>query len=178
MAAGPDPVAEHERGSLAARIRTILSESAIYGVLVVSAMIIVTGTQVRDASWELFITVVSTIMVFWVAHVFAVVVSNLGLAIGGDKTFGALLLYGIRRSSGLLLGALIPLRDHPSGSDGRCSPIETAMWTALGVDVVILGIIGYLAVARMTPSPMARAVGALVTSLLGVVIVALKAFFH
>ena len=38
MAGGPDPVAEHERGTLAARIRTILSESAIYGVLVVSAM--------------------------------------------------------------------------------------------------------------------------------------------
>ena len=176
MAGGPDPVVEHERGTLAARIRTILSESAIYGVLVVSAMIIVTGRK-SETSWELFITVVSTIMVFWVAHVFAVVVSNLGLAIGGDKTFGALLLYGIRHSSGLLLGALIPLAIILLGAIGVLAD-ETAMWTALGVDVVILGIIGYIAVARMTPSPMARAVGALVTSLLGVVIVALKAFFH
>eukprot|EP00611_Tribonema_gayanum_P031044 TRINITY_DN8820_c0_g2_i1.p2 TRINITY_DN8820_c0_g2~~TRINITY_DN8820_c0_g2_i1.p2 ORF type:complete len:177 (-),score=37.86 TRINITY_DN8820_c0_g2_i1:119-649(-) len=176
MAGAPDPVPEAERGTLAARIRTILSESAIYGVLVVSAMIIVTGRK-SETSWELFVTVLSTILVFWVAHVFAVVVSNLGLAIGGDKTFGALLLYGIRHSSGLLLGALIPLAIILLGALGVLAD-ETAMWTALGVDIVILGLIGYVAVARMTPSPWARAIGTLVTSLLGVVIVALKAFFH
>jgi hypothetical protein len=176
MAGAPDPVSEAERGSLAARIRAILSESAIYGVLVVSAMIVVTGRK-SETSWELFVTVLSTILVFWVAHVFAVVVSNLGLAIGGDKTFGALLLYGIRHSSGLLLGASIPLAIILLGAIGVLAD-ATAIWAALGIDIVILGVIGFIAVARMTPNPWARAAGVVVTSLLGVIIVGLKAFFH
>ncbi|HQI65994.1 MAG TPA: hypothetical protein PLJ54_06425 [Rhodoglobus sp.] len=170
-----DPHAAAEP-SLAARIRAVLSESAIYGVILVSALIIVTG-QKSDTSWDTFLKVLGTILVFWVAHVFAVVVSNLGLAVGGDKSFGALLLYGVRHSSGLLLGALIPLLVILLGAVGVLSD-DTAVWAALWIDAVLLGVIGYLAVARMTPKPWARAVGAAVTALLGVVIMLMKVLIH
>ncbi|HPU04727.1 MAG TPA: hypothetical protein PLY47_12635 [Rhodoglobus sp.] len=170
-----DPHAAAEPG-LAARIRTVLSESAIYGVILVSALIIVTG-QKSDTSWDTFLKVLGTVVVFWIAHVFAGVVSNLGMTIDGDKSFGALLLYAVRHSSGLLLGALIPLLIILLGAAGVIAD-DTAVWVALWIDAALLGIIGYLAVARMTTKPWARSLGALVTALLGVAIMVMKALIH
>ena len=170
-----DPHAAAEP-SLAARIRAVLSESAIYGVILVSALIIVTG-QKSDTSWDTFLKVLGTVVVFWIAHVFAGVVSNLGMTINGDKSFGALLLYAVRHSSGLLLGALIPLLIILLGAAGVIAD-DTAVWVALWIDAALLGIIGYLAVARMTAKPWARSLGALVTALLGVAIMVMKALIH
>lgn len=161
---------------LASRIRTVLSESAVYGVILVSALIIVTG-QHSDTSWDTFLKVLGTVIVFWIAHVFAGVVSNLGMTIDGDKSFGALLLYAVRHSSGLLLGALIPLLIILLGAAGVIED-DTAVWAALWIDAALLGVIGYLAVARMTTKPWARAVGAIVTALLGVAIMVMKALIH
>ncbi len=161
---------------LAANVRAIITESAIYGVIVVSALIIVTG-QKSDASWEIFLRVLGTILVLWIAHVFAVVVSHLGLAVRGDKTFAALLLYGVRHSSGLLVGAVIPLAIIFFGAIGVLSD-DVAVWAALWADVVLLGVIGYIAVARMTPKRWARVSGAAITSLLGVAIMLMKVLIH
>ncbi len=154
----------------------MLSESAIYGVILVSALIIVTG-QKSDTSWETFLKVLGTVLVFWIAHMFAVVVSHLGLAIAGDKSFGALLLYGVRHSSGMLLGALVPLSVILLGALGVLED-ETAVWAALWIDAALLGVIGFIAVARMTTNPWARSAGAAVTVMLGIVIMLMKALIH
>lgn len=173
--AASHPLAEEDQG-LAVRIRAVLSESAIYGVILVSALIIVTG-QKSDTSWETFLRVLGTVIVFWIAHVFALVVSHLGRTVDGDKSFGALLRYALVHSSGLLLGALIPLSVILLGVVGLVTD-DTAVWAALWIDVALLGVIGYAAVARMTKDTWARVAGSAVTVALGVAIMLMKALIH
>ena len=129
----------------AAVSRSVLSEAAIYGVIVVSALIIVTG-KATGASWEVFWKVAITIAVFYLAHVFASVVSHLGTAESGS--FLHLLAFGFRHSSGMLIAALLPLGILALGASGIISE-DAAEWTDLVLDIVILAIIGYAAVARM-----------------------------
>ena len=107
----------------------------------------------------------------------AMLLAGIVVTIDGDKSFGALLLYAVRHSSGLLLGALIPLLIILLGAAGVIAD-DTAVWVALWIDAALLGIIGYLAVARMTAKPWARSLGALVTALLGVAIMVMKALIH
>jgi hypothetical protein len=159
-----------------ARIRSVVSESMIYGVLLVSALIIVTG-QKSDTSWDTFVAVGVTIVVFWIAHVFAAVVSNLGRETGRELPLGTIVLNGMRHTSGLLWGALIPLFVILLGAAGVLTD-EVAVWTALWIDAVLLGLIGYVTLARVTPKRWARALGAAATMALGVAIMALKAFIH
>jgi len=57
-------------------------------------------------------------------------------------------------------------------------PSPAAVWVVLWLDVVILGVIGFAAVARMTADPRARALGAGLTLLLGFVIMLMKVLIH
>ncbi len=154
----------------------MLSESAIYGVLLVSAMIIATG-QKADTSWETLLGVVGTVLVFWVAHTFAIIVSHLGRIVDGGKSIGALVQFGVRQSSGMLAVAIIPLSVIVLGAAGVLEA-NTAVWIALWIDVALLGVLGYTAVARGTTNGWARAAGGATTAVLGIVIVVLKVLVH
>ncbi|PPL19957.1 hypothetical protein [Microterricola pindariensis] len=157
--------------------RSVVTESAVYGVILVSAMVIVTG-QKSDASIDVFLKVLGTVIVFWIAHIFAEVVGGFG-ATGGDDAVSVrkLIAHGVQRSWGLLAAALIPLGVILLGTVGVLSD-DAAVWAALWVDVVLLGVLGYLAVARRTRRQAPRVVGALLTAALGVGIMLLKAFIH
>jgi len=165
MASEKEPNSEVVAKRPSSLILFVLSETAIYGVMLVSALVIVTS-QRSETTWDALLKVLVSVLVFWVAHVFATVVSHLGVAVNGDKSFGALIRYGMRHSSGLLVAALVPLI------------VLLLVWTALWVDVVLLGGLGYLAVARVTRVSWARFVGAGTTALLGVAIMVLKALIH
>ena len=52
-----------------------VSEQAVYGVILVGGLILVAGEH-GDASWDTFWTVIVTVFVFWLAHVFAGVVAH------------------------------------------------------------------------------------------------------
>ncbi len=157
--------------------RSLVSESAVYGVILVSAMVIVTG-QKSDASLDVFLKVLGTVLVFWIAHVFAEVVAGYGAVAGADSVSArTLVAHGVRRSWGLLAAALIPLGVILLGSVGVLSD-DAAVWTALWLDVVLLGGLGYLAVARRSRRQGPRLVGALITAALGVAIMLLKVFIH
>jgi hypothetical protein len=157
----------------------VVSESAVYGVILVSAMVIVTGVgQKSDASLDVFLKVLGTVLVFWLAHVFADVVAGFGAGDGDDSvSVRRLIAHGVQNSWGLLAAALIPLTVILLGALGVLSD-DAAVWTALWVDVVLLGALGYLAVARRTRRHAPRLIGALLTAGLGVAIMMLKAFIH
>ncbi|AMB59449.1 hypothetical protein [Microterricola viridarii] len=172
--AGTVPIAESRMHGIA---RSLVSESAVYGVILVSAMVIVTG-QKSDASLDVFLKVLGTVLVFWIAHVFAEVVAGYGASDGADSVSpGKLLRHGVQRSWGLLAAALIPLAVILLGTAGVLSD-DAAVWTALWIDVVLLGGLGYLAVARRTPRHAPRLLGALLTAALGGAIMLLKVFIH
>lgn len=154
----------------------ILSESAVYGVVLVSALIIVTG-QNSDASLDVFLKVLGTVIVFWVAHVFAAVVATLGDAPAGKYALRMVVSHAVKESTGLLLAALVPLSVILLGTIGLISD-DMAVWAALSVDVVLLALLGYLGVARWSPRLVVRLAGAGITALLGVAIMLMKVFIH
>ncbi len=54
----------------AERVRTIATEPAIYGVVLVAGLVVVVGES-AEASWDVFAKVFLTVLVFWAAHVYA-----------------------------------------------------------------------------------------------------------
>ena len=74
------------------------TEQSVYGVILVSGMIVVAGTH-DSTSWEVFWTVVITVVVFWLAHVYAGTVAHHGLDHGR--------VLGIRESFREALAALM-----------------------------------------------------------------------
>ena len=171
------PAERAASGSLREIARMMVSESAVYGVILVSAMLIVTG-QKSDASLDVFLKVLGTVVIFWIAHVFADVVGGFGASQGDDSvSVRKLIRHGVHNSWGMLAAALIPLCVVLLGAVGVLSD-DTAVWTALWVDVVLLGVLGYLAVARRTRRQAPRVIGALLTAGLGLAIMVMKAFIH
>ena len=49
---------------------TFATEESVYGVILVSGMIVVAGGH-GESSWSVFLTVLVTVIVFWAAHVYA-----------------------------------------------------------------------------------------------------------
>lgn len=154
---------------------TLMTEEAIYGVILVSGMIVVSESVALD-SLRAFLTVFGTVVVFWAAHVYAGTLARFGHEEGGGNLPFAF-ASAIRHSSGMLLAAVLPLVILLLGGL-RVIEDDTAMWMALGADTVILGVLGFFGVARWSKSPWLRAGSAFVTAAFGVLVVLLKVFVH
>ncbi|MGP3533748.1 hypothetical protein ACTU3I_03060 [Microbacterium sp. RD1] len=152
------------------------SEQAIYGVLLVSGMIVVAG-RYGGSSWEVLTTVLATVVVFWAAHVYAGAVAHHGIDEGGVLGIRASLRISVRESWGLLLSALIPCAVLFLGTL-QVVPDLLARWAAMWTGVAVLATLGYLAFRRRGASMLIRVLGGITTSLFGVVLVILKAVVH
>lgn len=155
--------------------RVLMSEEAIYGLILVSGMIVVSGSA-TGSSLNSFITVLVTVIVFFVAHVYAGTLGRLAVT-DGRAGLRHSLIASLKQSSGMLLAALAPLLVLFLGT-AKVIDDDTAIWTALIVDSVILGILGWIAVARWTHHWWTRAFSALLTAAFGGIIILLKAFIH
>ena len=120
----------------------------MYGLVVVSAMLMVTN-QYEITSREVFIKVLGTIVVFWLAHVFATAVSRMGLAADAKSPFRESFRYALVHSAGLLIAAVVPLAIVLLGVVNLVSD-DIALWTALWVDVLMLGLLGYFSSGAWT----------------------------
>lgn len=153
--------------------RVLMSEEAIYGLILVSGMIVVSGS---GTSWNALITVAVTVIVFFAAHVYAGTLGRLAMTDGKAglrHSLGA----AARQSSGMLIASIAPLTVLLIGAT-RVVDDDTAIWIALLVDTAILGALGWIAVARWTTSWLPRLLSALGTAAFGGVIVLLKAVIH
>ncbi|MGP5165354.1 hypothetical protein [Arthrobacter rhombi] len=151
-------------------------ESAVYGLIVVSAMLIVMG-RYANTSAENFFKVLGTVVVFWAAHLFAVAVAHLNQSEPGQATFRGEIAHAWRHSVGLLLAAVIPLGILLLGVLGVLSD-EAVLWTALWVNVFLLAVVGYLSSLRWAPTVWTRLMVSGCTALLGLLVVGLKVFLH
>src|SRR5690242_1351432 len=86
---------------------TFVTEEAVYGVILVDGMILVSGGHGATA-WSVFWTVIGTVIVFWAAHVYAGTVAHHGLDHDRMISLGEAFRGSLRRSLGLLASALIP----------------------------------------------------------------------
>lgn len=155
---------------------TFVTEESVYGVILVSGMIVVAGSG-GGSSFEVFWKVLGTVVVFWAAHVYAGTVARHGLeeghVIGLRQAFRA----SFRRSLGLLASAMIPSFILLLGAT-RAIPDAYAVWAALWAGVVVLAVLGWIAFTRRGASWPVRLAGSLATAAFGIAMIVLKAFIH
>lgn len=153
-----------------------ITEESVYGTILVSGMIVVSGSY-HATSFETFVSVITTVIVFWAAHVYAGTVAGHGVTPGDQTTLSTAFKESLHRSLGFLLSALPPSAVLLLGTL-RLVPDALAVWTALWLGVVILGILGYRAFALRGSSWPLRILGCLGTAAFGVPMILLKAFIH
>lgn len=155
--------------------RILMSEEAVYGLILVSGMIVV-SYNLTGTSLSALVTVVVTVLVFFAAHVYAGTLARLAASEGK-----AGLLYSlraaVRHSLGMLLISLAPVAVLLLGVT-QVVPDDLAIWLALIIDTLALAVLGWLAVAKWTRHFWLRLASALTTAAFGLIIVALKAFIN
>lgn len=155
---------------------SFVTEESVYGTLLVSGMIVASGSH-GATSWETFLSVLGTVIVFWVAHVYAGTVATHGVVPGNEARLSAAFRKSVRRSLGFLTSALLPSLVLLIGAL-RIIPDGVAIWVALWLGVVILGALGYSAFTLRGSGWTMRIVGCLGTAALGVAMILLKALIH
>ncbi|MRX44229.1 hypothetical protein GJR97_10880 [Agromyces sp. Q22] len=155
---------------------SFVTEESVYGVILVSGMIVVAGGH-GETSWQVFWTVVVTVLVFWAAHVYAGTVAHHGFDDHRMVGLGEAFRGALRRSFGMLVAALIPSSILLLGA-ARVVPDLLAIWTALWVGVLVLAVLGLIAFRRRGASPVMQVVGALGTAAFGIAMILLKAVIH
>ena len=168
---GPDAAA------LLRGMRTgFVTEEAVYGVVLVSGMIVVAGGYDKT-SLQTFFSVIGTVIVFWAVHIYAGTVAGHGVVEGDTTTLAAAFHRSVRRSLGFLLSALLPCFVLLLGAL-QIVDDTWAKWTAMWLGVVILGVLGFSAFTVRRSSWPVRIAGTLGTAAFGLAMIALKAIIH
>ena len=155
--------------------RIFMSEEAIYGLILVSGMIVVSGSA-ASTSLDALITVSVTVIVFFAAHVFAGTLGRLA-ATDGHAGLRSSLKASLHQSSGMLLASVPPIILLLLGTTELIAD-STALWVALIVNTVMLGALGWVAVARWSTHWLWRILSALTTAAFGGILIVLKAIIH
>ncbi|WP_394249350.1 hypothetical protein [Arthrobacter pityocampae] len=153
-----------------------VSEEAIYALILVAGIIVTAGRH-GDSSWAVFWIVMGTVVVFFVAHIYAGTLAHLNVGPHDRMEMGAAFGAAVRRSSGLLVGAAVPAVILLLGAS-RAIDDENAMWVALWAEVAVLAVLGYIAFARRRAPVPIRILGALTTALFGLAMIGLKVIIH
>jgi hypothetical protein len=156
-------------------LATYRTEYAIYGTVLVSAVIAVGWEDETDLDVLLF--VLGTVGVFWLAHVYSWVLAREDDTEPRFRAIGVAARDAIRHTVGLLTAMVLPaiflLLAVVDWVDEY-----VAYYAALWVGVVVLTVLGYLASARRGSPWYLRVVSALLTASLGLLIIWLSALVH
>ncbi|MFF3025716.1 hypothetical protein [Microbacterium sp. NPDC057944] len=159
--------------SWAGRLAT--SAEGIYGLIIVAGMIVV-SRNLTASSGDALISVVTTLLVFFAAHVYSSAVS--WMARGSERrSLGEALAHGVGESSGMIVVGAVPVVILLLGVIGVLRDAD-AVWLALGADVMLLGLLGWFIAASRSDSLWVRLGSMLVTAAFGGVLIALKALVH
>jgi positive regulator of sigma E activity len=148
-------------------------EHGVYGIVLVSALIGVGWNDETDL--EVLIFVVGTVIVFWLAHIYAAVVAS--RAARPPVALRIALLHGIRHTYGMLVAMLVPALLLWLAVVGLVEEY-TAYYLALGSGIVLLALIGYANAARNGSTWPWRVAGILSTTALGLLVIVLSILVH
>lgn len=167
-----------ERSPLPAQVvrTSFATEQAVYGVLLVSGMLVVAGPHRASAS-SMLLTVIVTVVIFWAAHVYAGTVARHGIEHGRVRGIRESFRLAVTHSWGLLASAIIPCSILLIGAIGVI-PDWLAIWGAMWACIAVLAMLGYIAFQRRGAPVLIRLLGALTTAAFGVVMALLKAVLH
>ena len=145
--------------------------STVYGTIVVMATL-TAAYATEKHPWKLAGIVASTVVVFWVAHLYAHGLSE-SITLSRRITLDEL-THIARREAGLLFAAAAPIAALVVGAAGVVS-ITTAVWVALAIGLATLAVEGFR-YARLERLGRAGTLVAVAVNLgLGLLVVALKA---
>ena len=150
-----------------------VAADAIYGVILVTAVTVATSAHGGSVT-EVFVVAAVSVLVFWVAHVYAVM---LGTYAQGEHSVASAARAAVREEVGMLQATLLPLAILAAGVVGLVEG-PLAVWLALWSGVVVLVVVPTLELRRRGrpwPVSIAAGVGA---GVLGLVLVGLKALLH
>ena len=116
--------------------RILMSEEAIYGLILVSGMIVV-SYDLAGTSLNALITVVVTVIVFFAAHVYAGTLARLA-ATDGKAGLPESIRAAVHHSLGMLLVSLAPVAVLLLGVT-KVVDDDFAIWCALSIDAIALG---------------------------------------
>ena len=145
--------------------------AAVYGLIVYSALLMITADHDTDVT-DVVVSSVATLIVFFIAHVFAYT-----LADHGKHPLGRATRYALTHSSGMLWAALPPtLAMIIAGASGLQA--EEASGYALWATMAVLAFLGYVAYSRTGAGIARRILGATGTALRGAFVAILEYAFH
>ncbi len=177
---GPGSVDGSKGWARSPAIGLLSTESAVYGVILVAGLVEILSSP-AVASWDVLVKVLVTVVVFWLAHLYAGTVAHLGdeheTDLPGRQRLALAARYALDHSWGMLIAPLLPVAFLLLGVVGVISD-EVAIWGTLWIAVVVLGILGYLKAAAWTSRLSIRMTSAAVTSLLGLLLIGLKMLIH
>jgi len=148
-------------------------EHGVYGIVLVTALIAVGWDD--DTDLEVLVFVVGTVLVFWLAHIYAAVVAS--RAAETPLVLRTAVARGIRHTYGMLVAMLIPALLLSLAVIGLVEEY-TAYYLALGSGVVMLALIGYANAARNRSPWYWRLGGVLATTGLGLLVIVLSIIVH
>jgi hypothetical protein len=145
----------------------------VYGTIIVLAVLAAGGNAYRKEPWHLVVIVVTTVLVLWLAHVYA---HGLAESLQAGRRLSAAELGQIaRRELAIPAAAVAPATALALGAVGVFRE-STAVWIAFILGVATLAVQGvrYAAVERL--SGRATIVAVAVNHALGLALVALEVF--
>jgi len=179
------------------RIRDrVVTADAVYGTILFAALIAVSsdadhsgdgipgdqpavhvtitvGERV-DLVQTLLVSVV-TLIVFWIAHVYARTIAGHGVRGGESVRLGTAFRRAIEHSNGMLWSAVPATLVLILGIVGL---IPDASDWALVVNIVVLGVLGYQALSERGRAIPIRILGAVITAVLGLIIILIDIAVH
>jgi hypothetical protein len=145
----------------------------VYGTIIVLAVLAAGGNAYREEPWHLVVIVVTTVLVLWLAHVYA---HGLAESLQAGRRLSPTELGQIaRRELAIPAAAVAPATVLMFGAVGIFRE-STAVWIAFTLGVVTLAVQGvrYAAVEKM--SGRATIVAVAINLALGLALVALEVF--
>ena len=143
----------------------------VYGTIVVMATVTAGSSGGETDAWRLAVTVTVTVLVLWIAHVYA---HGIAESLERRRRLDRVELVSVaRRELSIAAAAVVPVAVLVVAALGVLGA-QTAVWLALGIGVVTLGVQGrrYAAVEQLDRTGTARAVA--LNVFLGLVIVGLE----
>ncbi len=169
-----DPAASKPAGWLSA---LVTSAEGVYGLIVVAGVIVVSSDLKDTTTGDVVLSAATTLLVFFVAHVYASSLSWMTTVHGDGQGLRAAVRHGLAESAGMLLVGVLPVLVLCLGAVGLLR-VTDAVWLALAVDVLLLCLLGWFIAAIRTPQIWIRLTSALITAAFGGALILLKAAVH
>ena len=151
------------------------TEHAVYGLVLVTALVAV-GWKF-DTDLEVLLFIVGTVGVFWLTHVYAVVVASRRTAEGRAVPIGRAVARSASQSVGMLLAMLLPAVALALATLGWIDQY-VAYYIALWIGVVSLAVIGWVNSERNRSPWYFRLLSSVTTVVLGLAVIWLSSLVH